>query len=374
MGIRVDGTCEHAFAAVADELERNLAERGEVGAAVAAHVDGRLVVDLWAGVADAPSGRPWERDTIVHVYSVSKPFAAACLLRLVDRDELALDMPVRELWPEYGSHGKEETLVRHVLTHQTGLVGLRAPLPPEVLLDRDRVVRALAAEEPLWPPGTEPAELAGLFGHLVGELVRRVDGRPLPRFLADEVTGPWGLDFHVGLGPDEIQRAATLLDEGGAWRRSVLEDPRPLLARSLSNPPGILDVDVVNGRPYRSAEIAAVNGHGTARSIASFYGGLAAGGVLDGVRLLREETVAETLRPQAVGRDRVLDDDVAWGLGLHADQGDGWFGMGGIGGFSGFGIRHPGLAAGFGYVTCALAGYERADACADAFEAALAAR
>ena len=374
MAVTVHGTCEPPFAAVAEELERNLVERGEVGAAVAAYADGRLVVDLWAGLADAPTGRPWARDTIAHAYSVSKPFAATCLLLLVDRGVLSLDTPVCELWPAYGAHGKEGTLVRHVLTHQTGLVFLRDPLPPDALFDRERLAHALAAEEPLWPPGTHPAELAGLFGHLVGELVLRADGRPLPRFLAEEVAGPWGLDFHVGLGPAELRRAATLLDEGGAWRRSIVDDPRPLLAPSLSNPPGILEVDVVNSRPYRIAEIAAVNGHGTARAIARFYGGLAAGGILDGVRLLRDETVAEMLRPQVVGRDRVLDDDVAWGLGLHADAGDGSFGRGGIGGFIGYGIRRAGLAAGFGYATCALAGYERAEACADAFEGALADR
>ena len=128
---------------------------------------------------------------------------------------------------------------------------------------------------------------------------------------------------------------------------------------------------VVNGAAYRAAEVPAINGHGTARAIASFYGGFAAGGVLDGVRLFREDTVAAALRPWAVGDDDLLETLVSWGLGLQTHPHDGSFGLGGIGGFAGYGIRRDGLAAGFGYVTCRLGSHDRSDACADAFEAAL---
>src|SRR5262249_39700242 len=156
----------------------------------------------------------------------------------------------------------------------------------------------LAAEPPLFEPGTGRAEQALFHGHLVGELVRRVDGRSLGRFFADEIAGPWGLDFHVGLAATEQQRCARLVDEGGAWRRSLDEDPRPLLVPALDNPPGGLEPDVVNAAAYRAAEVPAINGHGTARAIASFYGGLASGGVLDGVRVFSAATVDEALRPQ----------------------------------------------------------------------------
>jgi CubicO group peptidase (beta-lactamase class C family) len=223
----------------------------------------------------------------------------------------------------------------------------------------------------LWEPGTRHGECSGFYGHLVGEVVRRVDGRSLGRFLAEEIAAPWGLDFHIGLSPREQARAARLVDPGGLWRRSIGEDPRRWLEASLDNPPGMLDVDVVNSAAYRGAEVPAVNGHGSARAIARFYGGLAARGELDGVQLLRSETVEEALRPQAVGRDELLEEDAAWSLGFRVDGDDGGFGLGGIGGFSGFGLRRPGLALGFGYVTCSLGDHERAQACEDALESVL---
>jgi CubicO group peptidase (beta-lactamase class C family) len=315
----------------------------------------------------------WREDTIAHAYSVSKPLVTACALLLVERGVLELDAPVVRYWPEYGQAGKERTLVRHVLAQQSGLVTLARRQPAEALLDWDRLVALLEAEPPLFEPGTAVAEQALFHGHLVGELVRRVDGRSAGRFFADEVAGPWGLDFHVGLSAAEQDRCARLVDDGGAWKQSLLDDPRPLLVPALDNPPGALDADVVNSAAYRAAEVPAINGHGAARAIASFYGGLASGGVLGGVRLLAETTVDEMLRPQAVGEDRLLEDEVSWGLGLQSDTvgRHGLFGLGGIGGFSGYGIRGDGVAAGFGYVTCKLGSHDRADACSGAMEAAL---
>jgi CubicO group peptidase (beta-lactamase class C family) len=338
---------------------------------VAVHLNGRLAVDLWAGLADPVEGRPWAEDTIAHVYSVTKPFIAVCALLLAERRKLDLDAPVSAYWLEYAQAGKEGTLVRHLLTHQAGLVLLREPQPPEALQDWDRLTGLLAAEPPLWEPGTRHGEHAAFFGHLVGEVVRRVDGRSLGRFLAEELAGPWQLDFHVGLGPDEAARAARLVDVDGGWRRSLADDHRPLLVPALGNPPGILDLDVVNSPGYRAAEVPAVNGHGTARAIARFYGGLAAGGALDGVRLLSEETVDEALRRHAAGRDELLEDNVCWGLGFRVEPDTGHFGLGGIGGFGGLGLRRPGLALGFGYVTCRLGGHDRAEACLEAVERAL---
>jgi CubicO group peptidase (beta-lactamase class C family) len=366
----VSGDCDPAFGGVQDAFVRNFEERGELGAAVAVWLNGRLVVDLWGGFADAVEQGPWERDTIAHAYSVSKPLVAACALVLTGRGALDLDAPVARYWPEYAQAGKESTLVRHLLTHQAGLLVLREPQPPEALLDWERLVALLAAEPPLWEPGTRHGEHAAFFGHLVGEVVRRVDGRTLGRFLADELADPWELDFHIGLGPREHARAARLVDPDGRWRRSILDDPRRRVAASLDNPPGMLETEVVNSAAYRAAEVPAVNGHGTARSIARFYGGLAGGGDLDGVKLLRSEIVDDALRPHARGYDELLEEQASWGLGFRVDDADA-FGLGGIGGFAGFGIRRPGVALGYGYVTCLLAGRERTAACEDALDAAL---
>lgn len=371
MSVVAAGFCEPDFAPVAEAFGQGFHDRGELGAAVAVHLNGKLVVDLWAGLADPVEGRPWEADTIAHAYSVTKPFVAACALLLADRDELDLDAPVSDYWPEYAQAGKEHTLVRHLLAHQSGLLVLGEPQPAAALLHWDRLIELLAAESPLWEPGTRHGECAGFYGHLVGEVVRRVDGRSLGRFFGKEIAAPWDLDFHIGLGPLEQARAAHLVDRHGVWRRSIREDPRRWVEASLDNPPGMLDVDVVNSAAYRKAEVPAVNGHGSARAIARFYGGLAAGGELDGVRLFRSESVEEALRPQAVGRDELLEEDAAWSLGFRVDGDDGGFGLGGIGGFSGFGLRRPGLALGYGYVTCSLGDHDRTQACEEALEKAL---
>ncbi len=371
MRIEPQGACDPAFAAVAEAFTRGFDERGELGAAVAVIVNGATVVDLWGGLADPVERRPWAEDTIAHAYSVSKPLVATCALLLAERGQLDLGSRVTAHWPEYGQAGKERTLVRHLLAHQSGILALREPQQRAALLDWDRLTGLLAAEPPLWEPGTRHGEVAGLYGHQVGEVVRRVDGRSLGRFLADELAGPWGLDFHVGLAPGEQARAARLVDPRGAWRRAIRDDPRRWVEASLDNPPGMLDLDVVNSAAYRAAEIPAVNGHGSARAIARFYGGLAGGGELGGVRLLSPASVEAALRPQAVGRDELLEEDAAWSLGFRVDGDDGSFGLGGIGGFSGYGLRRPGLAVGYGYVTCRLGGPERTAACEDALEAVL---
>lgn len=366
--VEIHGTCEPGYEAVGEAFAAGFSERGETGAAVALMVEGELVVDLWGGHADLAAGRPWQEDTIAHCYSVTKAFAALCVVLLAARGALDLDAPVADVWPEYAVAGKHRTTVRQILTHQAGMIALDGPLPASAWADTAGLTEIVAGAPPAWEPGTAHGEQAALFGHLVGEVVRRVDGRTLGRFLAEEIAGPWELDFHVGLDDAEIARAATLHDPRGAWRDELLDDPRALLARSLTNPDGLLDPAVVNAEPYRRAEVAAVNGHGNARAIARLYQGLADGGALDGVRLLPPDAVDEMLRPHAVGRDLVLETDVGWGLGLHGLDDDGFFGMGGIGGYAGWGLRRPGVTAGFGYVTARLGAHDRAGACEDAVE------
>ena len=296
---------------------------------------------------------------------MTKPWAALAVLVLADRGRIDLDERVATYWPEYGAAGKSETTVRHLLAHQAGLVGLAAELDLDTLLDHAALARTLAAAIPDWPPGTRHGEHALLYGTLLGELVRRVDGRSLGRFLREEVAEPWAIDFQVGLADTDLPRVADLVDDG-AWRESMRASP---FAPALAAQAGVLDVETANGERWRRAELAAVNGHASAVGVARLYAALAAGGELDGVRLLRPATVDEMLAPQAEGEDALLGEPVRWGLGLHAEDDDG-FGMGGVGGSLGYGRRSP-QAVSFAYVTSRMGDHERATRCEEAFERAL---
>lgn len=357
----VHGSCDPAFESVRAAFERCFAELGEVGASTAVYVHGRCVANLWGG--EMASGVPWRQDTIVHTYSVTKAFAAVALLVLIERGQAALDDPVIHYWPEYGQAGKERTTLRHLLSHAAGLFAIQQDLPPDALLDWDRMVAAIAAEPPTWEPGTKVGEHALLYGHLVGEVVRRVSGRTLGKFLREEVCEPWAIDFHVGLLPGEEARCATVL---GIEENITLPDD-DLRLRAINNPPGGRSAATVNSSAYRRAEVPAINGHGSGNGVARLYAGLANGGELDGIRLLSPALVLEIASPQASSEDVYLRRHVDWGLGVQVDR-DG-FGMGGLGGGLGWGNLEHGF--GFGYVTRymkdhdrALAVYESAARCA----------
>lgn len=301
-----------------------------VGAALAVDIGGELVVDLWGGWRDAARELAWERDTLVHTYSVSKPFAAIALLLLVDRGDVGLDEPVAAYWPAFAAEGKADIPVRWLLTHQAGLEVLPEQQPPEVLLDWERFCAALAAARPNWDPGSRHGEHALTFGHLVGEVVRRVDGRTLGGMLREEL--PW-LDFRFGLTAAEQERCADVVGVSPALARDAS------WLRVLGNPPGVLDPTVVNGAAYRAAQVPAVNGHGTARAVARLYGALLRG------ELLSEGLRAQALSPQVTGVDEVIGRRLSWGLGFQVD--DDGFGMGGIGGSLGAASRTGGYGIGF---------------------------
>jgi len=197
-GMDVHGSADGRFGPVRDGFAEVVRAQPGTGAGFTAWCDGRLVVDLWGGYADAERRRPWAADSLVQPYSVSKPFTAVCALRLVESGRLDLDAPIQRYWPEFGA----PATVRHVLSHQAGVVALDRPVPTGAFYDWDWLCALLAAQPPSWPPGTAHGESALFYGHLVGELVRRVDGRGVGRFLAEEICGPAGLDFAVGLSPD----------------------------------------------------------------------------------------------------------------------------------------------------------------------------
>ncbi len=241
--MELHGDCDPRFQAVRAEFERNFRERGEVGAAVCVLVDGRSVVDLWGGVADRRTQRPWQRDTLGLVWSCTKGAVALCAHILVSRGQLDLDALVARYWPEFAQAGKEAITTRLLLSHQAGLPTVRQPLQPGGLFDWQYVTETLAAAAPFWEPGTRQGYHALTFGHLVGEVVRRVAGQPLDVFFRDEIAGPLSLDFHLGLPEaDEPRVAPTIkpdLTPPGEtpWRfvARMAEDPQSLQALTMRN-------------------------------------------------------------------------------------------------------------------------------------------
>src|SRR5947208_475875 len=204
----IDGTCSPKFERVRVEFERNFAERGEVGASVCLTLDGETVVDLWGGVADPTSGRAWDRDTIGVLWSCTKGAVALCAHMLMARGDVTLDAPVASYWPEFAKNGKDAVTIRMLLAHQAGLAALREPIPDGGFCHWDDIVDRLAAQEPLWEPGSRHGYHALTFGHLVGEVVRRVTGRSIGAFFREEVAEPLDLDFWIGLPEEHEGRLA----------------------------------------------------------------------------------------------------------------------------------------------------------------------
>jgi CubicO group peptidase (beta-lactamase class C family) len=282
----IAGECADRFAGVREEFARNFAERGEVGASVCITVDGETVVDLWGGAADPATGRPWEPDTIGVVWSCTKGATALCAHVLVSRGELSLDAPVAEYWPEFAKNGKDAITVRMLLAHQAGLAALREPIPEAGYCDWDLITTRLADQEPLWEPGTRHGYHALTFGHLVGEVVRRVTGRSLGTFFREEIAAPRGLDLWIGLPAEHEPRVAPTLPAEmpapGAvipsFYRSALSDPTSVGALVLMNSGSVFVPGWIDTRDAHVAELPAFGGIGNARALAGMYRALATGG------------------------------------------------------------------------------------------------
>lgn len=312
------------FEAVADAFRLQLSAAEGSGASFAVVVDGDAVVDLWGGVADAGRCLPWGADTIVPVFSGTKGLVAVCLLLLLERGALELDAPVARYWPEFVVAGKDELTVAHVVSHTAGLPGLRDGFGVADLLDGDRMRERVAAEEPFWAPGSTLAYHALTFGWLCDGLVRRVDGRSVGRFFADEVARPLGLDVWIGLPAELEPRVARVLPADDFGITYLGDEPETLLDAVY----GALASEAFpwNEREIHEAEIPAANAIGSARSIARLYGCLACGGELDDVRLLSESTVRLGARELARGVCAITRRPYAFGVGFELQTELGAFG------------------------------------------------
>jgi CubicO group peptidase (beta-lactamase class C family) len=356
----IDGECDRRFLRVKEAFAANFGGGAEVGAAVSVTLDGRPVVDLWGGWADRAKSRRWERDTIVNVYSTTKGITAICAHRLVDQGKLELDEPVATYWPEFAQERKGKLPVRYLLSHRAGLPAVRKPLDDATFFNWDAMCAALAEQEPWWRPGTRHGYHAMTYGWLVGEVIRRVSGKPsMGAFLRDEITGPLGLDCHIGLGAEHDARIADMIPPKlTPGEPNILADmgkqPESLGAKTFGNPPILNRPGMVNSREWRAAELPAANAHTNAWALARLYGALARGGDLDGVRVLTPASIERCWTEQSFGRDEVLTLTSRFSAGFMLSQSGAMmgpniytFGHPGAGGSLGF--ADPKARIGFGY-------------------------
>ena len=383
----VHGSWARGFEWVREAFAKNLAE-SEVGAACCVYAEGERVVDVWGGLADRDANRPWQRDTAALVFSSSKGVTAGLVHLLVQRDQIELDAPVARYWPEFAANGKQSITVRHVLTHRAGLPAVDGDLTLDDVFAWHPVCAAIAAQKPIWVPGTAHGYHARTFGWILGEVVRRVTGLTVGQLLAKEVADPLGVEIWIGL-PEEIEpRVATnytapeSADPEQRALRAKFMGPDTLLGRALEGPSGVLPYGPIwNTRALHAAELPSSNGIATARGLARFYAALI--GDVDGNRrLLSARTVAAATAPQVEGPDKVILMPTRFASGfalppmLSLDVPDTAFGHPGAGGSLGFADPASGIA--FGYVMnqmqLGLAGDPRSERLVSAAYASLAAR
>jgi CubicO group peptidase (beta-lactamase class C family) len=316
----IHGTCGGRFEAVRGALARNLDSGEELGASIVVDIDGDVVVDLWGGFRDQARTVPWTEDTVTNVWSSTKTITSLAALMLVDRGELDVDAPVARYWPEFAAQGKQDVLVRQVMSHSSGVSGLDQPAAAEDLYDWETATARYAAQSPWWPPGTASGYHALNYGHLVGEVLRRISGKTLKQFVAEEIAGPLGADFQIGAAEADWGRIADVVPPPPLPFDFAALDPASPSVRTLTGP--LIAAEEANTPGWRRADIGAANGHGNARSVARIMSVLARGGEIDGVRLLDQDTIDIIFREQTNGIDLVLGVPLRFGIGYGLPQRD----------------------------------------------------
>ncbi|MBF6327101.1 serine hydrolase domain-containing protein [Nocardia transvalensis] len=308
------GFCLDEFSGVRAAFDDQLASGAELGASLCVTVDGDPVLDLWGGHADPDRTMPWRADTLVNVFSVTKTMTALCALLLVDRGELDVYQKVAHYWPEFAANGKGDIEIRHLLSHTSGVSGWERPIEVSDVYDAESAAARLAEQAPWWEPGSASGYHVVNYGHLIGEVIRRITGRTLGRFFADDLATPLGADFHIGTGPEHFDRIAMLVrPEQPTFDLAALEQDSVLI-KTLTNP--LLDVVTETATAaWRQAEIGAVNGHGNARSVARVQSLISCGGEVSGRRFLSPRTIDLIFDQQSDGVDLALLVPLRFGIG-----------------------------------------------------------
>ncbi|KAF5681261.1 beta-lactamase [Fusarium heterosporum] len=309
----IHGNCDPKFQEVRSLLQGFIESGKENGASITINIDGKEVVDIWGGYVDKDLTKPWEENTIVNVFSCTKAVTSLAVLVLVDRGLIDVDERVSHYWPEFEQNGKQDVLIRHLLSHASGISGWEDPVSTEDLYDVERTAAMLAGQTPWWAPGKASGYHALCFGHLLGEIVRRVSGKSLREFVATEITDVLDVDFQIGASEGTWDRVSPIIPPDFSGITPEFE-AGSVQAKTLLNPP--LDPNSVNTEAWRSAELGGVNGHGNSRSLARLMSVVSLGGSARGKRILSEKLVKSIFIEQQSGQDLVLGLPLRFGLGF----------------------------------------------------------
>ena len=306
------GTSDARFQPLVDIIEQQLASGYDVGSSLAVAVEGELVCDVWGGWADEARSLPWQADTITNVWSTTKTMTALSALVMIDRGALDPGEKVATYWPEFGANGKDGIEVRHIMSHTSGVSAWAQPVTVDDILDDEKATAMLAEQEPWWKPGTASGYHALNQGHLVGEVIRRIDGRGLKQFFAEEIAGPLDADFTIGSPPQNHTRIANVVPPPPLPIPEDI-DPESVMIKTFTGPAP--DAVIAHTPEWRAATIGAANGHGNARSVAKIQAAVSNRGSSGGVELLSSATVDRIFEVQSNGIDQVLGLPVSFGLG-----------------------------------------------------------
>ncbi|EKV11005.1 Beta-lactamase-like protein [Penicillium digitatum] len=306
------GFCDPTFKRVRDLFEQKLASGDEVGASICINIDGKNALDIWGGHADAAKTRSWEEDTLGVVFSSSKVAVALAALILVDRGLLDVEEKVSKYWPEFAVNGKEDTKVWHILSHSSGMPHWDTRVSLETIYDTKSSTEMLAAQAPWYKAGEASAYQMVNHGHLVGELVRRISGKSLKKFIADEIAGPLGADFGLGVAEKDWLRTADIIPSPPTPLPPI--DPQSVAGKVLPNL--ILDAEVSQTPGFRGAEVGAANGFSNARALARMGSIVSLKGTVDGKQYLGLKAIDQMLQERISGVDQILFFPIRFGLGV----------------------------------------------------------
>ncbi|KIW73006.1 hypothetical protein PV04_01161 [Phialophora macrospora] len=309
----VQGHADPPFEKLKQALEDKIASGEELGASIVLNIDGKNVVDIWGGCFDEAKTQPWQSDTITNVWSSTKTIGTFALLVAHDRGLLSVDDPVAKYWPEFAANGKEGVLVRHLMSHTSGVSGWEDPITTEEITDVARSTARLATQAPWWEPGTASGYHAVNMGHLMGEVLRRATGKPMKQFVAEEIAGPVGADFQIGALEKDWPRVSPVIPPPPLPFDLAKLDPKSPTVKTFGNPP--MDARKALDPAWRQSDMAAVNGHANARSLNRILSAIPNGGAVDGVKLLSPETIDLIFRQQSDGPDLVIGLPLRFGIG-----------------------------------------------------------